>query len=78
MQKPVVASDIDGIGEVVIDNENGMLADPDNIDEWIEDILHLLNNESAATEMGKKARETIEEKYDWNHIADLFEKVLNS
>lgn len=75
MQKPVVASDLDGIGEVVIDSENGMLADPDNVDEWFEDILYLLNNESVATEMGKKARETIEEKYDWNHIAKLFEKA---
>ena len=75
MQKPVVASDLDGIGEVVIDSENGMLADPDNVDEWFEDILYLLNNELVATEMGKKARETIEEKYDWNHIAKLFEKA---
>ncbi len=78
MQKPVVASDLDGIGEVVIDSENGMLADPDNVDEWFEDILYLLNNESVATEMGKKARQTVEEKYDWNYIANLFMKTLNS
>ena len=78
MQKPVVASDLDGIGEVVTDSENGMLADPDNVDEWFEDILYLLNNESVATEMGKKARQTIEEEYDWNYIAKLFMKILNS
>ena len=78
MQKPVVASDLDGIGEVVIDSENGMLADPDNVDEWFENILYILNNESIAAEMGKKARETIEEKYDWNHIAKLFNEAISS
>jgi len=78
MQKPVVASDLDGIGEVVIDSENGMLADPDNVDEWFEDILYLLNNESVAAEMGRKARQTVEEKYDWNYIAKLFMETLNS
>ncbi len=78
MQKPVVASDLDGIGEVVVDSENGMLADPDNVDEWVEDIIYLLNNESVAAEMGKNARQTVEENYDWNYIANLFMKTLNS
>jgi len=78
MRKPIVASDLDGIGEVIIDFENGLLADPDNVDEWFEDIMHLLNNESVAIEIGKNARKTIEEKYDWNHIANLFKKALDS
>jgi len=78
MQKPVVASNLNGISEVVVDFENGLLADPDNVAEWVEDILYLLNNESIATEIGKKARETVEGEYDWNHIAMLFMKTLNS
>ena len=76
MQKPIVASRVRGIEEVVADNESGMLVDPDNLDEWYEAVSALLNSESFARKLGENARRVAKEKYDWNRLSRQYEKML--
>ncbi len=76
MEKPVIASKVHGIAEIVTNGENGILVDPSNVDEWFQVILYVLNSKSIATKMGKSARATVETRYEWNKLAKQYEEVL--
>jgi exopolysaccharide biosynthesis polyprenyl glycosylphosphotransferase len=54
--KPIVANDVDGANDVVIDGETGFLVPPHQPSEMAERILYLLNNEPLCHEMGYVAR----------------------
>jgi len=70
MEKPIIASNIGGIPEIVKDNETGYLCDINNPDEWIERIHFLLNNPDVAKRFGEKARRFVAENFDWKRIAE--------
>lgn len=78
MKKPIIASKVTGIQEVILDGENGFLADPDNPDEWMQKLEIVLNSEKLAARMGENARRTVEEKFNWDMLAKQFEEVLNA
>ena len=78
MQKPIIASKVSGIEEVVSDGENGFLADPDNLKEWVQKLETILSSETLAANMGQNAKRTVEEKYDWAFLAKQYEEVLNT
>lgn len=76
MQKPVIASRVKGIEEVVSDGENGFLADPENVEEWFKKLKSVLQSWQDAMRVGQNARRTVEERFDWGLLAKQFEKVL--
>lgn len=75
LEKPVVASNIIGSRDAVINGETGYLVDPNNFDEFKEKIIYLFDNPDVATSFGKKARQICEEKYDSNIINNI---ILNT
>jgi len=75
MQKPVIASKVCGINEVICDGENGLLASPDNINEWVEKLEVILKSKRLYAKIARNARRTAE-RFDWRLIANEFEKVL--
>jgi glycosyltransferase involved in cell wall biosynthesis len=78
LRKPIVASRVSGIQEVISDGENGFLADPDNPDEWIQKLETVLNSEKLGAKMGDNAKRTVEERFDWGLLAKQCEEVLNA
>lgn len=78
MQKPVIASRVSGVEEVITDGENGFLADPENINEWVEKLQTALTPGTFAAKISWKARRTVEDRYDWRYLANRFEKVLDA
>lgn len=78
MQKPIIASKVSGIEEVVSDGKNGFLADPDNFEEWIKKLEITLSSETLAAKMGQNARRTVQEKFDWSFLANRYEEILNA
>jgi len=50
--KPIVANNVDGAKEIVINGETGFLVTPHKPSEMAERILYLLNNEEKCKEMG--------------------------
>jgi len=78
MQKPVVASRVSGIEEVISDGENGFLAGPDNFEEWIQKLEMVLNSEKFAQNVGQNARKMVEERFDWTLLANQYEEILNA
>lgn len=55
--KPIVANDVDGAKDVVINGETGFLVTPHQPSEMAERILYLLNNETLCNEMGYVAQQ---------------------
>ena len=55
--KPIVANNIDGASDVVIDGETGYLVAPHHPQEMAERILYLLKNDSLCDQMGLTAQQ---------------------
>ncbi len=72
LEKPIVASNIGGIPEMVIDNETGYLCQIENYEQWAERIRFLLDNKDIAQAFGKNARKHILKKFNWQNIAQDF------
>jgi glycosyltransferase involved in cell wall biosynthesis len=63
MEKPVVASRVGGIPDIVEDGVNGFLVTPGHVNELEQATLRLLRDKSLAKEMGIRGRKKITERY---------------
>jgi len=57
LSKPVIASRVGGIPEIVKDGENGFLIEPKDVERLAGKLSLLLSNEDLARSMGKRGRE---------------------
>lgn len=78
--KAVVASNIGQIAEVIQNRVNGLLYDPDRVDEMVSGIKELVENEEFRLKLGQNARRDIETKHSWTmrgkELSKLCEKVV--
>ena len=78
MARPVVASRLGQIAEVIRDAENGILVDPGDAKALANAIVLLAGNEQLREELGGEARQTVIEGYTWRHNAGrVFELMAN-
>ena len=69
LQKTVVNTSL-GWGQELIDNGiNGFLVHPSDIETYSDTILSLFENEALCLQIGKAAREKVEESFDISLIA---------
>jgi glycosyltransferase involved in cell wall biosynthesis len=73
-----ISTPVGGIPDVIRDRQNGLLIEPGN-SKALADALHLLADDSDLRNvLGKQARKTIEEKYNWeSRASELSELYLN-
>jgi len=62
-ETPVVASNIGGIPLQIKDGENGFLVEPNDDQGFADRIVKILQNPGLATELGKKAKEVVRERF---------------
>ena len=78
--KPVVATRVGGIVEVIIDGENGLLVEPKNPKQISDAVIRILTDPELGIRLGHKARETAR-KFDVKHLAEqelsIFEEVVS-
>ncbi len=65
---PVVTTNVGGIPETITDGKNGFMCQPFNAQEFSDRILYLLEHPTEASEMGRLARKTIEQRFDWRIV----------
>ena len=63
---PVIASNIGGLPEVVVDGETGLLFEPKNVFALADKIFQLVLNPELRKKMGKNGRRFITENYNWD------------
>lgn len=66
--KPVIASNVGGITDVVIHDQNGLLVPAGNIEALSAAMMKLIADDSYRRAMGKKAKKIVDERFNWNTI----------
>lgn len=64
---PTVASELEGIKDVIENGRNGYLIEPKNADQFASHIDKVLNHELE--ELSEKTREYVISKFNWDHVA---------
>ena len=78
MKKPVVATNVGGIPELMKNNITGFLIEKGNSAEYIEKLSLLVNDEQKRKDMGELGRKFIEDNFNWSKIAKEFLKIIKS
>jgi glycosyltransferase involved in cell wall biosynthesis len=76
MKKPVVATNVGGIPEIMKDNVTGFLVEKGDADGWIEKLSLLINDDQKRKTMGEAGRKFVEDNFSWNTIAKKFLEIL--
>ena len=76
MKKPVVATDVGGVKEIMKNNETGFLIEKGNTDEWIQKLSLLIDDKEQRKIMGDAGRKFVEEKFIWDKIAKDFSNII--
>lgn len=75
---PVVATEVGGASEAIVENETGFLVKSDNDSAMSEKFIELLQNEQKAQQFGENGRKTAEEKFSLHSqkskITKLYDK----
>jgi glycosyltransferase involved in cell wall biosynthesis len=78
--KPVVATRVGGIPEVVMNGESGTLVEPGKPNKLANAIITILSDRNMAVRMGRKGRKHVEENFSWcatiDKVAKLYEESL--
>ena len=72
MEKPVIATNIGGIPELMKDGETGFLIEKGNSVELFEKLSVLLNNLEKSKEMGKKGKDFVKDNFNLDKICNDF------
>ena len=79
--KPIVASRIGGIPELIADGENGYLYKADDINELKEKLILMLDNDDKVNRFAQKSRELYESYYSpdsyYNELIKIYNKVMS-
>jgi len=79
-RKAIVATDVGGVSEAVMDGVNGYLVPPRDPTSLAKAILRLINDPDKAREMGLKGRRLVEQRFSMDVITrklnDVYELAL--
>jgi glycosyltransferase involved in cell wall biosynthesis len=74
-RKPVVASKVGGIVDVIKDGETGLLVPEKNPEAIAEAVLRLLNDPEYARCLGEQGYAHVREYFDWGRIMDQYDGI---
>jgi len=75
MQKPVVAYNIRGVRDLVVDGKTGFLVSFGDVQGLAEKVCFLIQNPEVAREMGRKGRERVLKEFDLKIVMESMRKL---
>jgi len=75
---PIIGTSVGGIPDFLTDGQTGLFCDPHQPEDIAKKIKLILDDDSLRKNIIKKARALVEEKYDWNQIAEEYRKVYET
>ena len=75
---PVIATNIGGIPESIINKKTGILVEPKDIQALYEAMVYLAQHLEIRVEFGRQGREHVLSKYSHKVVAGRLERFLNS
>lgn len=76
--KPVVATDVGGIPEVIVDGQSGLLVPPGNSQALAEKILELLKNRSLADKLGNAGSLRVRKDFSFENMWIRYQKLYEN
>ena len=77
MEKPVIATNVGGIPELMKNNETGFLIEKSDHQTLIEKLELILNDIPKAASLGKAGKKFVSSNFDWKIIAKNFVSIAN-
>ncbi len=74
----VLASDIEGLKDAIINGANGFLVEHENAPAWISKINEVLADDKFREEFGQKARQYVLDNFTWDKIALKYLEEIKS
>ncbi len=74
-KKPVIASNVGGITDIVIDGKTGLLVPEKNSEELAKALEKILSDVSLANRLGEEGYNYVKEKFAWERIIGELKKV---
>ncbi|BCB28353.1 hypothetical protein SKTS_32390 [Sulfurimicrobium lacus] len=74
---PVIASDLPAVREILQDGETGLLFKPNDSDKLAAKILTLLAEPALRQSMGRAARDSVSQRFDWKVTVQRYDDLLN-
>lgn len=82
MARPIVATRVGGLPEVVVHQETGLVVEPEDCVGLAEVVAFLLEHPQVAVQMGQAGRRRVQEVFGWQRCIDaydaLYKKLLNT
>ncbi|SDQ00396.1 Glycosyltransferase involved in cell wall bisynthesis [Mucilaginibacter sp. OK268] len=79
--KPVIGLKAGGAMDIIKDNYNGLLAEPENVQSLVHQLSSLVENHELRKELGTNARKTVEDKFSDEELASnsiaYYQEVIN-
>lgn len=79
-EKPVIASDVGGLPEVIENNVTGLIVPPANAEKLADAVEILVRDEQLRIKLGKQGRERVEKLYNWKDNLDsmirMYEELI--
>jgi glycosyltransferase involved in cell wall biosynthesis len=80
--KPVISTRVGGIQDIVLNNKTALLIDSENIEQYAEGLIKLIENETLRSQMGIDAMEWIQSNFDSDKnllaVKNLYIKLLQN
>ena len=76
-QKPVIATAVGGIPEIIENGKNGILVEPDNPDSLYKAICSILENEAFKNQLGANGYARVCENFLWEHAGTKYETLFS-
>ena len=76
--KPVIASDIAGLNEAVVDGKTGFLVDVEDTGLFAATIVKVLSDDPLRRQLGENARGRVLENFTWDRICSQVERIYEA
>jgi glycosyltransferase involved in cell wall biosynthesis len=77
-EKPVVASAVGGIGDVIVSGTTGLLVPEKDPPALAQAILTLLSNPQRSQQMGRVGLQDVQARFSWSRIVPMWQKIFTS
>lgn len=73
----VIAANLEGLAEAIQDGKNGILLQPQNVDQWVSQINEILSKgDGFLQEFGQKSAQYVQDNYAWDSICQKYLNVM--
>jgi len=78
LQIPVIATDVGGIPELIIDGKTGIIVPKENPEKLLSEINNLLKNSELQQNLQKNAYDFIVQNFSWKILLQKYENFYKS